>query len=55
MLGFLDGPEGRRFHILQGFWYRYLVDVKVDEVKSTMLRENINPKEAIRLVLGIEL
>ncbi len=25
-LGFLDGPEGRRFHLLQGLWYRLLID-----------------------------
>jgi len=23
-LGFLDGREGAAFHVLQGFWYRYL-------------------------------
>ncbi len=33
-LGFLDGREGANFHFLQGFWYRYLVDAKVDEVKA---------------------
>lgn len=30
-LGFLDGKEGFIFHFLQGFWYRLLVDIKVDE------------------------
>ena len=29
-LGFLDGPEGRRFHLLQGFWYRLLIDAYID-------------------------
>lgn len=28
-LGFLDGKEGLIFHSLQGFWYRFLVDVKI--------------------------
>jgi len=26
--GFLDGPEGRIYHFLQGYWYRFLVDAK---------------------------
>ena len=25
-LGFLDGAEGLVFHLLQAFWYRFLVD-----------------------------
>jgi glycosyltransferase involved in cell wall biosynthesis len=32
-LGFLDGLEGLIFHFLQGFWYRFLVDAKIYEVK----------------------
>ncbi|MDH3598506.1 MAG: glycosyltransferase family 2 protein [Candidatus Tectomicrobia bacterium] len=31
-LGFLDGKEGFVFHALQAFWYRLLVDIKVDEL-----------------------
>jgi glycosyltransferase involved in cell wall biosynthesis len=30
-LGFLDGREGLIFHVLQGFWYRFLVDAKLYE------------------------
>lgn len=30
-LGFLDGPEGRIFHFLQAYWYRFLVDAKMFE------------------------
>ncbi len=33
-LGFLDGKEGLIFHFLQGFWYRFLVDVKIYEIKK---------------------
>ncbi|MDH3444534.1 MAG: glycosyltransferase family 2 protein, partial [Deltaproteobacteria bacterium] len=32
-LGFLDGKEGFVFHILQGFWFRLLVDIKLDELR----------------------
>lgn len=30
--GFLDGKEGFIWHILQGFWYRFLVDAKIFEL-----------------------
>ncbi|MCR5742970.1 MAG: glycosyltransferase family 2 protein [Lachnospiraceae bacterium] len=33
-LGFLDGPEGRIFHFLQAYWYRFLVDAKMYECKK---------------------
>lgn len=33
-LGFLDGKEGFIFHVLQGFWYRLLVDINIDEMRS---------------------
>ena len=54
-LGFLDGKEGAAFHVLQGFWYRYLVDMKLHEVKSFMKKTGADPKDAIRSVLGIDL
>lgn len=31
-LGFLDGKQGLIWHFLQGFWYRFLVDVKINEI-----------------------
>jgi len=30
-LGFLDGKEGAIYHFLQGFWFRFLVEVRVLE------------------------
>lgn len=30
-LGFLDGKEGLIYHVLQAFWYRFLVDSKIYE------------------------
>lgn len=51
--GFLDGRAGMNFHFLQGFWYRYLVDVKVDEVKRFMQENDVDVLVAIRLVLGV--
>jgi exosortase/archaeosortase family protein len=31
-LGVLDGREGRIFHFLQGYWFRLMVDIKIDEI-----------------------
>lgn len=53
-LGFLDGRAGTAFHILQGFWYRYLVDTKLSEVKTYMRRNNVDVVEAIKDVLAID-
>jgi len=43
-LGFLDGPEGRIFHFLQAYWYRFLVDAKIYEARKngTDLSESVN-------------
>ncbi|MDO9629233.1 MAG: glycosyltransferase family 2 protein [Acholeplasmataceae bacterium] len=33
-LGFLDGKEGKIFAFLQAYWYRFLVDAKIYEMKK---------------------
>jgi glycosyltransferase involved in cell wall biosynthesis len=35
-LGFLDGKEGLIFHLLQGFWFRFLVDAKIYAYRKTV-------------------
>lgn len=35
-LGFLDGREGLLYHVLQGFWYRFLVGAKVRELEPAL-------------------
>lgn len=52
-LGFLDGQAGFAFHFLQGFWYRYLVDAKVAEVKRHMQATGCDVTTAIERVLSI--
>jgi len=52
-LGFLDGRAGAAFHLLQGFWYRYLVDAKVAEVKRYMRTTGCDATTAIGHVLDI--
>lgn len=32
--GFLDGKEGRIYHFLQAYWYRFLVDAKIYECEK---------------------
>lgn len=32
-LGFLDGKQGAIFHFLHAFWFRLLVDIKLDELR----------------------
>ena len=53
-LGFLDGEAGTAFHFLQGFWYRYLVDAKMAEVKRHMKENGEDIITAIDNVLGID-
>ena len=43
--GFRDGKEGFIWHILQGFWYRMLVDAKVYEWKKKMGGDKEKMKE----------
>lgn len=33
-LGFLDGKEGAIFHFLQAFWFRLLIDIKIDHMEQ---------------------
>ena len=35
-LGFLDGREGLTYHVLQGFWYRFLVGAKLREMEKAL-------------------
>lgn len=42
-LGFLDGRPGFVFHFLQGFWYRLIVDAKLDEAENERRRKPQRP------------
>ncbi len=53
-LGFLDGKEGFAFHFLQAFWYRFLVDEKIREVKRYMSTHDVDIKTAIYRALSIK-
>ena len=45
-LGFLDGKEGFIFHVLQGFWYRLLVDINIDESRRGARRTEARAPES---------
>lgn len=51
-LGFLDGWQGLAFHFLQGFWYRFLVDVKVYELETLMKTQGLTLAEAVHQEFG---
>ena len=53
--GFADTREGRAYHVLQGFWYRYLVDMKVREVERHMRSHSVGLNEAVSAILDIDL
>jgi hypothetical protein len=53
-LGFLDARPGYYFHVLQGFWYRTLIDAKLDEIMSLVRSRGIPICEAVRLTTGID-
>ena len=54
-LGFLDGYQGLAWNFLQGFWYRFLVDVKVYEIEKTAENNKLTVKEEIKNKHGIDL
>lgn len=43
--GFLDGRAGFIWHFLQGFWYRFLVDAKIYELKKQLEFDSHRIKE----------
>lgn len=53
-LGFLDGKKGFAFHFLQGYWYRYLVDLKLKEAEGYMKENNASYLKAAKIILQID-
>ncbi|MEP4558930.1 glycosyltransferase family 2 protein [Cobetia amphilecti] len=54
-LGFLDGKEGIIFHFLQGFWYRFLVDSKVYEMRKKYKKDSVGIADGIKVFLGVDI
>jgi glycosyltransferase involved in cell wall biosynthesis len=53
-LGFLDGKQGLVWHFLQGFWYRFLVDAKINEIYSKVGKDKENIQKVLKDDYGIE-
>lgn len=51
--GFLDKTQGLIWHFLQAFWYRFLVDVKIYEIKKESKRQNISITDFIKKEYGM--
>ncbi len=55
MLGFLDGWQGMAFHGLQGLWYRFLVDVKIAELRGLMAERGDDLATVVAAEYGLTL
>lgn len=49
-LGFLDGRQGLIYHMLQGFWYRFLVGAKLRELEQAV--NQATSDEEMRLAIA---
>lgn len=52
--GFLDGRAGFIWHFLQGLWYRFLVDAKINEIYHRAGKDKQNILEYIEKQYGIK-
>ena len=52
-LGFLDSYQGLVWHVLQGFWYRFLVDVKVFEIINKSKTDCVSVYDVLENDYGI--
>lgn len=48
--GFLDGTQGFSFHFLQGFWYRFIVDLKFIELKKEIIKNNSSKNDIKKII-----
>ncbi len=53
-LGFLDGKQGLVWHFLQGGWYRFLVDAKINEIYFKTGKDKEKILELLKEEHGIE-
>ena len=53
-LGFLDGRPGLVWHVLQGLWYRFLVDAKVYEAERRAGANDMDVREYIEREWGLK-
>jgi glycosyltransferase involved in cell wall biosynthesis len=54
-LGVLDGMPGLAWHVLQGFWYRFLVDTIVLDIERRSSETGTDPLELLEQLYGLPL
>ncbi len=54
-LGFLDGWQGLIFFTLQVFWYRFLVDAKLFEIRRAMAARGLSAAQVLAADYGLKL
>ena len=55
LLGFLDGVPGLLWHVLQGFWYRFLIDSILFDVERRAAAKGVTPLSVLERSYGIAL
>lgn len=54
-LGFLDGIEGTIFHFFHGFWFHFLVDYRIFEIKIHLYKRKKDIKSLVKDLYGISI
>jgi glycosyltransferase involved in cell wall biosynthesis len=54
LLGFMDGAAGLIWHVLQGFWYRFLVDAILFDVERRAAAEGVEPLVVLERAYGLK-
>lgn len=53
-LGFLDGVPGLTWHVLQAFWYRFLIDAILYDVERRAKLEGVDPLTVLERTYGLK-
>jgi hypothetical protein len=48
-LGILDGSKGAVFHFLHAFWFRWLIDLHVAQLREQLVRGTMSIEELERI------
>lgn len=54
-LGFLEGRPGLIWHVLQGFWFQFLVDAKIYQIKHLSKKHRKTVKQVLTEDFGVKL
>jgi glycosyltransferase involved in cell wall biosynthesis len=55
LLGFMDGVPGLMWHVLQGFWYRFLVDSIIQDIERRARESDRSVLEVIEETYGLKI